>query len=289
MKILVQFSGGKDSQACLIKAVKDYGNDKITAVFCDTGWEHNETYKHINNVVNTLGIKLVTIKSKKYKDFVDMSIKKGRFPSTMARFCTSELKIIPMIDYILSQDESFIIIQGIRARESKARAGYDVECSYFKEYFNDKVKGLYQKKAVLEWCKTHDASVLRPVFKWSAQKVIDYILANGQRPNPLYERGFSRVGCFPCIMCRKREVQLISKDEWASQRLILAEQKMKNKTKNGSTFFPPTYIPKRFCTNGEYPTIEDVFKYVNRNDAQLDLFEPEGGYSCMSLYHGLCE
>ncbi|KDR52344.1 phosphoadenosine phosphosulfate reductase family protein [Hoylesella loescheii] len=289
MKILVQFSGGKDSQACLIKSVKDYGKDKITAVFCDTGWEHEETYKHIDNVVKALGVKLVTIKSKKYKDFVDMAIRKGRFPSTMARFCTSELKVIPMIDYILSQDDSFIIIQGIRAKESTSRAKLDVECSYFKEYFNSEVKGLYHKKEVLEWCKTHDASVLRPIFNWSAQEVIDYILASGQRPNPLYERGFSRVGCFPCIMCRKREMQLISKDEWASQRLILAEQKMKNETKNGSTFFPPTYIPKRFCANGEYPTIAEVFKYVNRNDAQLDLFEPEGGYSCMSLYHGLCE
>lgn len=39
----------------------------------------------------------------------------------------------------------------------------------------------------------------------------------------------------------------------------------------------------------QYPTVQDVLKYVNRNDAQLDLFEPEGGYSCMSLYHGLCE
>lgn len=289
MKILVSFSGGKDSQACLIKACNDYGADKVTAVFCDVGWEHQDTYKHIENVTKQLGVKLVTLKSKKYNDFVDMSIKKGRFPSTMARFCTSELKVIPMIDYILSQDESFIIIQGIRAKESKARAGYDVECSYFKEYFSDKVKNLYHKTAVREWCKTHDASVLRPIFHWSAQEVIDYILANGQRPNPLYERGFSRVGCFPCIMCRKREVQLISKDAWASKRLIDAERRMKEETERGSSFFSPGYIPKRFCANGEYPTVQEVFDYVNRNDAQLSLFEPEDGYSCMSVYHGLCE
>ena len=134
MKILVQFSGGKDSQVCLIKAVNDYGKGKVTAVFCDTGWEHPVTYEHIHNVCKQLGVELITLKSKKYEDFVDMSIKRGRFPSTMARFCTSELKVIPMIDYILSQNESFIIIQGIRAKESKARAGYDVECSYFKEY-----------------------------------------------------------------------------------------------------------------------------------------------------------
>jgi len=289
MKILVQFSGGKDSQACLIKACNEYGTQNVTAVFCDTGWEHQDTYKHIESVVKQLGVKLVTLQSAKYMNFVDLAIKKGRFPSTRARFCTSELKVIPMIDYILSQDESFIIIQGIRAKESAARSKYDVECSYFKEYFNDEVKGLYHKTAVKEWCKTHDASVLRPIFRWSAQQVIDHILENGQRPNPLYERGFSRVGCFPCVMCRKREIQLISKDKWAAQRLIEAERRMKEETERGSTFFSPGYIPARFCANGEYPTIQDVFKYVNRNDTELDMFEPEGGYSCMSLYHGLCE
>lgn len=291
MKILVQFSGGKDSQACLIKAVNDYGKDKVTVVFCDTGWEHPVTYTHIHNVCEQLGVKLITLKSKKYRDFVDMSIKKGRFPSTRARFCTSELKVIPMIEYILSQDESLIIIQGIRAKESKARAGYDVECSYFKEYFNDEVKGLYHKKAVLEWCKTHDASVLRPIFRWSAQEVIDYILVNGQKPNPLYSRGFSRVGCFPCIMCRHCEAQLISKDEFGRNRLIEAEDAMKQETKNGSTFFPPNYIPKKFQLKKKVaPTVQEVFDYVNRNDiGTTDMFEPEGGYSCMSLYHGLCE
>ena len=85
MKILLQFSGGKDSQACLIKAVNDYDNEKVTALFCDTGWEHEDTYTHIHNVCNQLNVELITLKSRKYKDFVDMSIKKGRFPSTMAR------------------------------------------------------------------------------------------------------------------------------------------------------------------------------------------------------------
>lgn len=47
MKILVSFSGGKDSQACLIQAFKQYGGGNLTAVFCDTGWEHPDTYKHV--------------------------------------------------------------------------------------------------------------------------------------------------------------------------------------------------------------------------------------------------
>ena len=90
-------------------------------------------------------------------------------------------------------------------------------------------------------------------------------------------------------MCRKSEIQLISKDEWASGRLLKAEQRMKIETKRGSSFFSPSYIPKRFCANGEFPTVQEVFQYVNRNDVEIDMFEPDEGYSCMSLYHGLCE
>lgn len=301
MKILVSFSGGKDSQACLIKAAQQYGADRIEAVFCNTGWEHPLTYKHIEDVCMKMGVKLVTLKSKKYTDFVDMSIMRSRFPSSQRRFCTSELKIKPMIDYVLSLNDSCILIQGIRAQESEERSKLPYECNYFGEYY-ERVKKMrkgkevemwkqdYRRKDVLKWCEHNDASVSRPIFRWSDQAVIDYILVAGQLPNPLYRKGFSRVGCYPCIMCRKLEIKLISKDEWGARRLIKAEQRMKTETPKGSSFFSPGYIPVRFCKNRLYPTVQEVFDYVNRNDAGMeDLFEPEGGYSCMSLYHGLCE
>lgn len=135
MKIIVNFSGGKDSQACLIYAANKYGSDNIEAVFCDTGWEHSDTYQHITDVCRQLNVKFVVLRSKKYTDFVDMSIKRSRFPSSQRRFCTYELKIKPMIDYILSLTEPCLIIQGIRAKESKERAQLPYECNYFGEYF----------------------------------------------------------------------------------------------------------------------------------------------------------
>lgn len=177
MKILVSFSGGKDSQACLIQAFKQYGGGNLTAVFCDTGWEHPDTYKHVNDVCLQMGVRLITLKSK--YDFVSLAAHKKRFPSTNARFCTSELKMKPMIDYVLSLKESCIIIQGIRAGESTARAAMEEECMYFKSYFQPNKKGRtenYRSKDVKEWCSQYDASVLRPIFKWSAQQVIDCIL-----------------------------------------------------------------------------------------------------------------
>lgn len=185
----------------------------LTAVFCDTGWEHPDTYKHVNDVCLQMGVRLITLKSK--YDFVSLAVHKKRFPSTNARFCTSELKMKPMIDYVLSLKESCIIIQGIRAGESTARAAMEEECMYFKSYFQPNKKGRtenYRSKDVKEWCSQFDASVLRPIFKWSAQQVIDCILDAGQKPNPLYYRGFSRVGCFPCIMCRHKEIELIAKN-----------------------------------------------------------------------------
>ena len=78
VKVIVQFSGGKDSQACLIKAVKDFGRKNVTAVFCDTGWEHPVTYDHIKDGCAQLDVQLITLKSSKFDGFVDMAIKKRK-------------------------------------------------------------------------------------------------------------------------------------------------------------------------------------------------------------------
>ena len=292
MKIIVSFSGGKDSQACLIKAVHDYGKDKVTAVFCDTGWEHPETYKHIKYVVENLGIRLITLRNEKVGSFQNLCRSMKCFPVASRRACTSALKIVPMIDWVVNQDDSLIIIQGIRAGESVTRSKMEAECSYFKNYFEVGAKNQYHKRKVLEWCKTHDASVLRPIFKWTGQDVIDCILENGQHPNPLYSKGASRVGCFPCIMSRMSDIRVLARDEEMAARLITLEKEVNSLgSKKAASFFPKGRIPERFCR--EYgngcPTAKEVIDYATRNDDVPDMFEPEGGYSCMSMFHGLCE
>lgn len=66
-KIVVSYSGGKDSQASLIWAVNKYGSKNIVAVFCDTGWENQLTYNHIIETTNALSVELITLKSKKIR------------------------------------------------------------------------------------------------------------------------------------------------------------------------------------------------------------------------------
>jgi 3'-phosphoadenosine 5'-phosphosulfate sulfotransferase (PAPS reductase)/FAD synthetase len=301
MKALVGFSGGKDSLASLIWAIDLYGLKNVEAVFCDTKWEHELTYRHIEEVTQKLGVKLITLTTDKFDGFLGMVEKKGRFPSTKARFCTEELKTKPMIDYVLSQTEHCIIIQGIRSDESFSRSLMKDACRYFRYYFepygkdkNGKDKyHTYRKKDIKKWCSLYADDVIRPCFNWTAQQVIDYILTNGLKPNPLYYMGMSRVGCMPCIMAKHGEIKEISK------RFPDHIEKIKQaEIKYGSSMFGPDKIPDRFCSNevlnkkGEtvkFPNIEDVVKYVNRNDNnEIDFKEPGGDHSCMSFY-GICE
>ena len=278
----------------MIQACKEFGADKVTAVFCDTGWEHDLTYKHVEEVTNQLGVRLEVLRNKSVDGFIGLCKRMRWFPDTMHRMCTVQLKIQPMIDYILDQDDDLVIIQGIRAAESASRSKLPCSADYFAEYFADDKKRLYRKTDVRQWCQHHKATVERPMLGMSAQDIIDFILDNGQQPNPLYRRGASRVGCYPCIYSRLSEVKAMRKDDEYVQRLIRLEEEVNSLKEGGKTpssFFPKGKIPERYCTkygNG-IPAFEDVINYVSRNDAELDLFEPEEGYSCMSVYHGLCE
>jgi 3'-phosphoadenosine 5'-phosphosulfate sulfotransferase (PAPS reductase)/FAD synthetase len=318
-KLIVQFSGGKDSMASLLWVRNNISKDFLT-VFCDTGWESPLTYKYINEAVKRLDLNYIVLSSKKYAGFLDLAKKKKRFPSTKARFCTTELKSIPMIDYILDEvKEDILIIQGIRKAESESRSLMNAQCTFFKFYFEpyrsneiiinrlsvkqylsksqkitlanakkriskgfkDEKFHTYRKKEIIEFRKNYADDILRPVFDWSGQQVIDYIVENGIEPNPLYKMGMKRVGCYPCIMSNNVDIRSIDKFDPARLDMIEEEEILKN-----SSFFGPDSIPS-WAYKGEYPLMADVRKYLKDKNASGDLF---GGNetSCMSFY-GLCE
>ncbi|MVO09770.1 phosphoadenosine phosphosulfate reductase family protein [Flavobacterium sp. TP390] len=327
MKIIAPFSGGKDSQATLLYAVEKYGLENVIAVFCDTKWEHDITYAHVKYVIEKLGVTFFNLQSKVYNGMVDLAIKKKRFPASKSKFCTTELKVIPMIDFVLEQKENLIILQGIRSDESESRSKMNEECRYFKYYFEpyqtnsmiienlskkDKLslaqknklekaikrlaKGkedekyhTYRKEEVFEWCKNYTDDILRPFFNASANEVITYSLNRGYKINPLYFKGFSRVGCFPCIMCTQKEIDLIIKD---FPDIVKKVNEAENKAK--STFFKPDRVPKRYrnqiTDNGvKYTSFQDVVNYRKDKNATGDLFENDLELNtCKSIYM-ICE
>lgn len=320
MKTIVTFSGGKDSLAALLW-IKNNFTKNFDVVFCDTVWESKITYKYIQEIMEKLQMPLIELKSKKYDGFIDLAKKRKRFPSTKARFCTQELKTIPMIDYLLDVvNDDFVVIQGIRKLESESRSRMQEQCNYFKYYFQpyssneiiiERLESLkqrtkiqeknlqkaknrleegkkdekfhtYRKKEVFKFCKTHVTDVLRPIFEWSGQDTINYILDNGFIPNPLYRMGMKRVGCFPCIMSSNMEIhQLAERFPERIEEIIRHEEELR------SSFWGPDSIPKKYY-KGKFPLATDVVKYVEGKHKAGTLFDENVGTSCMS-YYGLCE
>lgn len=83
MRVIVTFSGGKDSLAALLWT-REHITKNFTTVFCDTGWEHPLTYEYIHRIADKLHLDLVTLKSKKYAGMVDLARQKHRCPSARA-------------------------------------------------------------------------------------------------------------------------------------------------------------------------------------------------------------
>lgn len=268
VKYLATFSGGKDSLATIIWCMNNLKPEQWDIVFCDTDWEDDITYNHIQEISHKVDKPIITLKHQPYpiskeereqirnifgKDniFAEMIIYKSRFPSTKARFCTEELKAKPMIDYILSLDYDVIVIQGVRADESQARRNMKANDDYFRFYFEpykinkkgQKIFHTYRKEDVFSRAENYSTDVLRPIINQTAMQVFDTIYSIGFNPNGSYKMGMSRVGCFPCVMCQQGEIKKVG--EIRPLRII---QIKSLESLCNSTFFPPAYIPIKYCT-----------------------------------------
>ena len=80
---IVPVSGGKDSQACLKMAVKEFGSDNVLGFFCDTKFEHPKTYAHIKYMAEFYSVKIITANS---GNVLQQISKNKRFPGGGARF-----------------------------------------------------------------------------------------------------------------------------------------------------------------------------------------------------------
>jgi len=134
----------------------------------DTGWEHPVTYEYLRGPLTEKLGPITEIRSEKYpQGMVQLVTKKGMFPSRFNRFCTQELKVFPLANYInarVATGEDIVNAVGIRAAESEARS----------------------KMLEWEWQKNFDCEVWRPILRWEEKDVIDIHHRHGLRPNPLY-------------------------------------------------------------------------------------------------------
>ena len=190
-KCVVPLSGGKDSQACLMLALKQLKNTEILAMFCDTGYEHPITYDHVNKIVKDNNIDLVTLKA---GTVLGVCTKYKRFPGGGSRHCTDELKIRPskfFYEALAKLQGGFEVWYGMRNEESKERAARYKGKTSSDIYAPHEVMTKYPKKL-----SKLGVSFRLPIIDWATDEV--FTLLDGKE-NELYSHGFDRVGCFPCL------------------------------------------------------------------------------------------
>ncbi|MEU5303297.1 phosphoadenosine phosphosulfate reductase family protein [Streptomyces noursei] len=110
-------SGGKDSSALAI-----HMRDRVPEMeyfFCDTGAELPETYEYLNRLEAALGKPIVRLNADRDFDHW-MEVYQGTLPSPQMRWCTKNLKIKPLEEWV--GDDEVISYVAIRADEN--RLGY---------------------------------------------------------------------------------------------------------------------------------------------------------------------
>jgi len=206
--VLVCISGGKDSTATALHLL-EHGY-QIRCVFADTGWEDDRTYEYVRETLPDIVGDIVWVRATidlppeletlaaHYEDrlgfysaMVRLCIKKRIFPSRNIRWCTRELKVRPMLEYMQTMDDPpDVRAVGIRADESRARANLPA----------------------FEWDAPFKCDVWRPILDWTFDDVIAIHQRWKIKPNPKYLSGATRVGCWPCVFAKKTELSQFGHD-----------------------------------------------------------------------------
>jgi 3'-phosphoadenosine 5'-phosphosulfate sulfotransferase (PAPS reductase)/FAD synthetase len=201
--ILVNTSAGKDSQVMLdvlAAAAAEQGcSDKLRAVHCDLGRaEWQGVAELAQEQCDHYGIPLQIVK-RPQGDLLDQILKRGMFPSSQARYCTSDQKRgqVWKVFTQLVRDSGIkgrrvriLNAMGLRMEESTSRAkrlqkAFDANGDYIEES-----KASNTKREVVDF---------HPIADWTEVEVWDRIKASGVRHHKAYDLGMPRLSCAFCV------------------------------------------------------------------------------------------
>jgi 3'-phosphoadenosine 5'-phosphosulfate sulfotransferase (PAPS reductase)/FAD synthetase len=231
-------SGGKDSQAMYAHLTGFVPADQLVVVHADLGdVEWAGTQEHIHNTVedrHPLAIVRAIWADGSDKTLLGMVERRGMWPSSAHRQCTSDLKRGPIYKFIRRDLKArgatlAVNCMGLRAEESTARS----KLSQWKE------NKLLSKagREIYDWL---------PLLKWTTAEVFDRISRAGQQPHWAYATGNERLSCMFCIMGSKNDLH-----NAAVQNPELAKKYLELEDKIGHTFFHKSSLKDLIATDLE--------------------------------------
>src|SRR5579885_256991 len=190
--IVINSSAGKDSQAMLdfmAAEVKRLGlaPERVVVVHADLGRvEWQGTRELAEEQAKHYGFRFEVVKYSR-RDLLEQVRLRRRWPSSTARYCTSDHKRGPirtLFTKLIRESGPGIIVNclGLRADESPARAKRPA--FVFDEQASNGKRKVYN---------------YLPIHSWSKGQVWERIRASGVRHHPAYDLGMPRLSCCFCI------------------------------------------------------------------------------------------
>jgi len=238
-RIVVFFSGGKDSLACLLWLLElgvpkerielhhhlvdgresDLMDWPITESYCEAvakafglkinySWKAGGFEREMNRDNQPTSETMVPVNGVMIavggKGPVGTRLKFPQVAQSLnIRWCSAYLKVDVGSSYIVNNpvflSGKTLVVTGERAEESAARAKYKT----FEPHRADNRNGVRVQRLV---------DHLRPIHRWSEKKVWELIKKYRVRPHPAYVLGWGRTSCIKCIFG--------SPDQWASVKEI---------------------------------------------------------------------
>ena len=211
--LILAYSGGKDSdvllhlaESCLEEGDFEVLNGHTTVDAPETVYHIRDTFKRLNDK----GIP-ATIDYHKQADGTNITMwnlipKKLMPPTRIVRYCCEVLKE--------TTTPNRLCALGVRAAESRKRQGRDIFSTRGGTYKDaiffslDHAEEVHQEAKELNdpvWdctliknMKEHNDTLVNPIYEWTDADIWEYIRQENIKVNPLYFRGYKRVGCIGC-------------------------------------------------------------------------------------------
>lgn len=180
-KIVLSFSGGKDSTVTADIVVKALSNPSLVHIFGNTTLEFPSTVEYAERYrCNHPHAIFLTAKNEE-QVFYDVCEDIGP-PARMMRWCCSMFKTGPITRVInsLYRNQQILTFYGIRKSESISRSKYN----------------RVEDDAVA--VKIQQQTVASPIFFWKDIDIWIYMLSENVDFNDAYRLGYDRVGCWCC-------------------------------------------------------------------------------------------
>jgi len=219
--LIITYSGGKDSDVLLDIARKCLKPDEFEVLNSHTSVDAPETVYHIREVFDEVrgGGTKCTVHIPKDKDGKQITMwnlipKKKMPPTRMVRYCCTVLKETSIPNRIYAV--------GVRANESSGRENRDIfvtrgttkkdpyryySLEHSQEVFEEsKERDPIWDCTLIKQMRENKDIIVNPIYEWTDSDIWEYIRKNNVKYNPLYDRGYKRVGCIGCPLANYKEM-----------------------------------------------------------------------------------